>query len=96
MAEDDIYGNKKRYEKFVTSLDELTTLPKEKNKKGGTRKYYCKNPKNILYFKKLHKIFESRDTSYIRRFRVFRTLLMIAHATNKDFLECERKFLIHI
>ena len=30
MAEDDIYGSKSRYEKFVSQIDRLTALPAEK------------------------------------------------------------------
>ncbi|MBI2498909.1 site-specific integrase [Candidatus Woesearchaeota archaeon] len=90
MAEDDIYGNKARYERFIANLEQLKELPKAKSKKGATRKYYCKNPSNLTYFKKLAKIFESRDTSYVRRLRVFCTLLFIVNTTKKNLTECDR------
>lgn len=90
MAEDDIYHNKRNYERFIANLEQLKGIPKEKSKKGKTRKYYCKNPINIAYFTKFIKKFETNDTSYIRRLRLLRVLLTITHITKKDLCECNR------
>jgi len=80
MVENDIYNNKGRYESFVRNLDQLT-IPLEKrkliNKKGRNSNYYIKNPKNLEYFKALIPKFEAQDLSYIRRKRLFETLLFI-------------------
>ena len=46
MAEDDIYGNKLKYERFLERIKEIT-------KPTTSRKYYCKNPENVRYFHKL-------------------------------------------
>ena len=46
MAEDDIYGNKARYESMIKNLDKIIEKPKEDYK----RKYYCKNSDNLKYF----------------------------------------------
>ena len=67
MVEDDIYHNKRRYEKFINELNRLI-------EKSNNRKYYCKNSNNIEYFKKLHKVFERNDNIYIRRLRLFKFL----------------------
>ena len=61
MAEDDIYGNKERYERELAHLTELCQKPKKQ------RKYYCKNPENLVYFKQLITYFELKDLSYIRQ-----------------------------
>jgi len=86
MAEDDIYGSRRKYEKFVANIEKEIKKPK----KGGKRKYYCKNPKNIKYFKKLLNTFEARDLSYIRRNKIFYNLRVICTATSKDLVECDR------
>lgn len=91
MAEEDIYGSKRRYERFIADLDTFREPPKEKAKKGNTRKYYCRNPKNLKYFRQLHSIFESRDTSYIRRLRVFKPLEVATYFTEKDLSVCTRE-----
>ena len=58
MAEDDIYGSEKKYESFKDNLKSFLKAPAEKNIK---RKYYCKNPENLKYFKKLFTKFEAKD-----------------------------------
>ena len=69
MAEDDIYGNKKRYERWVEhNITQKNVLKKPKD--GGLRRYYCKNESNLKYFKKLIRSFEVDDLSYIRRQRL--------------------------
>ena len=50
MAEDDIYGSKKKYERFKINLDLFLVSPAELDRK---KKYYCKNKVNLNYFKKL-------------------------------------------
>jgi len=86
MTEDDIYGNKKKYETFKTSLNTLIIRPTKKCK----RKYYCKNPENLKYFEKLFVHFEAKDLSYIRRTRVLHSMKFIVHSTTKDLTKCDR------
>jgi integrase len=86
MAEDDIYGSKGKYERFIKNFDKLTKKPK----KNGRLKYYCKNSVNLKYFKKLIPSFESKDMSYIRRNRILSILRMITTFTEKDLKKCDR------
>jgi hypothetical protein len=52
---------------------------------------------NLVYFRRLlgtsreNGVFDSRDTSYIRRCRLFRTLLLVGHFVEKDFAVVERE-----
>ena len=82
MAENDIYNNLARYERFKTDLNSFT------KKRDG---YYCKSPKNIKYFKELFKHFEAKDLSYIRRMRLLQSFKLISYAMPKDLKECDRK-----
>ena len=84
MVDDDIYGNKARYELFLTRIERIT----EKPTRGI---YYCKNPQNAQYFQKLIPHFEAKDLSYIRRNRVFYFLTLITYALEKDLAECGRE-----
>jgi integrase len=86
MAEDDIYGSKKQFERFVKNIENLTKKPK-KNKR---RFYYVKNKENLTYFRKLCNTFASKDLSYIRRVRLFQVLKVICYATEKNLKNCER------
>lgn len=90
MAEDDIYKNKGKYERFMGSLDQFL-IPASGLKGRGRRKYHCRNPKNIQYFKKLHRHFETRDLSYISRCRLFDTLRFITFVAEKDLAICGRE-----
>ncbi len=83
MAEDDIYGNKAKYERFLARIESIT-------KKSSRRRYYCKNPLNQQYFHKLIPHFEAKDLSYIRRNRVFNFLTMITYVIEKNLAECTR------
>jgi hypothetical protein len=62
VVDDDIYGNKQNYERFVRTLDRLKVAP---GKDDGKRKYWVKYTPNLAYFRKLIKAFEVRDNSYI-------------------------------
>ncbi len=86
MATDDIYNNKKRYVTFLRSLDEYCQKPKP----GSRRKFWIKNPTNKAYFVQLSRLFEAKDISFVRRLRLFQTLKLICHATNKDLKDCTR------
>ncbi|MBI4127695.1 MAG: hypothetical protein HY459_01350 [Parcubacteria group bacterium] len=86
MAEDDIYGSRSKYEQFKSQLDMLLIEPAA----GGARKYYCKNPENIRYFKLLFQHFEARDLSYIRRHRLLQSMRLICHLTSRNLAECTR------
>lgn len=83
MAEDDIYGNKSKYEKLVEGLDKLST-PLDKANDNHKSKYYCRNKVNLEYFRRLFRVFDSRDTSYVRRNRLLNTFKLIVHCTDKD------------
>jgi integrase len=87
MADDDIYGSKKLYEKFLSKLDNLSKKPKI----NGKTVYYCKNPVNKKYFEKLINHFEVKDLSYIRRMRYFQLLKIVCFLTKKDLIDCERE-----
>lgn len=87
MAENDIYDNKRRYERFKEGLQELLIPPSaDIKRKRGYRKYYIKNKANLAYFKQLFANCESKDYSYIRRIRLASTLLVVCHLTNKELI----------
>jgi integrase len=87
MAEDDIYGNKNKYESFKNNLNFL--LVRNQRKKGN-RKYYCKNQNNLKYFRKLFTHFDAKDLSFIRRMRILQTMKFIVFSTTKDLAVCNR------
>lgn len=78
MALDDIYGNKAKYEKrvkvYIIDKDIL-----RKPKANEQRKYYCKNPENLEYFKKIIRPFEVDDLSYIRRLRLLDIMNLLTY-----------------
>ena len=90
MAEDDIYGSKKKYEKFKDNLNSLLA-PKSSEHKIGSYKYHCRNSQNLEYFKKLFTHFEARDISFIRRLRLLQTMKLIVFHTEKVLSFCERQ-----
>lgn len=91
MPENDIYNNKSKYETFLKKLD-LLTIPPEKrtDKRSGKAVYYCRNRDNLIYFRKLAEKFDARDLSYVRRYRIFNTLILLCYATEKDLAQCDR------
>ncbi len=90
MAEDDVYGNKRTYEHFIDNINNLAKPIEEAPKERGKQRYYSKNKANIKHFIKLHKLFESRDTSYVRRLRLFGTLKLITFVSKKNLKDCNR------
>jgi len=84
MAEDDIYGNKRKYEAFINNLNVLLIPPEKRAKRKSNSIYYCRNKHNLEYFKKLFLNFDSKDTSYVRRNRLLNTFKLIVHSTDKD------------
>jgi len=92
MPDNDIYNNKRRYERLLENLD-FILIPPEKRKDTNGRKatYYCKNKNNLQYFKKLASKFDMKDLSYVRRCRVFGTFRLITYVTEKDLVDCERE-----
>lgn len=86
MAEDDIYGNKKRYENFVADFRNIIANA------GNDRrsKYACKHKPNLEYFVKLFNHFGARDLSFIRRLRIIQCVKFACHFFDKDFAECSR------
>jgi len=92
MTENDIYDSKKKYEDFKANLEQFLVRPEDKKTRYAARsKYYCKNPVNLQYFKKLFLHFDARDTSYIRRCRSIDVLKIICFVSEKDLKECERE-----
>lgn len=84
MPEDDIYGNKLKYENFIARIPEIA--------KSSTRgKYYCKNPVNVKYFEQVIAHFEMKDISYIRRLRCLHILKVLTYLTEKELVECQRE-----
>ena len=88
MAQDDIYKSKQKYEIFIDNLDRLLIPPSKAQHK---RKYHCKNKANLAHFKTLHQEFETKDTSYVRRLRLFNVLIFVLHHTEKDISTLERE-----
>lgn len=93
MAEDDIYGNKARYEGFIARLQSLTLDPQLRMRDGrGKRgKYRCRNPENLKHYRALHSIFQAKDTSYVRRTRLLQSLTFICDHTTKYLPELTRE-----
>ena len=91
MAENDIYNNQKKYERYKDKLKEFVLPPEKRTgRRSWQSKYYCKNPNNLKHFKRLFTILEARDLSYIRRNRITETLRFISHHTNRDLAACNR------
>ncbi|MFH1332483.1 MAG: tyrosine-type recombinase/integrase [archaeon] len=82
MAEEDIYGNKARYERFAENLEEILEEPTEQGR--GKRKYWCKNKANLKHYRTLTRKFEVDDTSYIRRLKLMSILKMLTHHISCD------------
>lgn len=74
---------------MIERIDELVQ-PTPKCKARGRRKYHCRNRENLDYFRRLHRVFESKDTSYIRRNRLLGALLFLTAATEKNLRDCSR------
>jgi len=85
MAEDDIYGNKRKYEFFKRCYKEELITPTRKK-----RKYICSNAENLKYFESLFTNFESKDISYIRRNRLLQNMQVICNFSEKNLSCCER------
>lgn len=90
MPENDIYDNEARFERFSSNLKALLVPPSASNPKDRKRKYWIKNAVNLKHYRNLFKIFDANDTSYIRRLRLSRTLLMVCSATDKDIETLDR------
>lgn len=84
MADNDIYNNKERYERFKQDINRYLQPP------SGKRKYHIKNKANLKYFRKLMTRFEADDISYIRRLRLLRSFLIVCHAIEKDLADADR------
>jgi len=88
MAENDIYDNQGRFERFMKRLDTLAIAPVKTDTK---RKYWVKNKTNLRYYMQLAENFAARDLSFIRRLRIMQFLNFITHHTQKDLKDLERK-----
>lgn len=78
MAQDDIYGNKLRWERWVENYVINKGILKKPNCKDK-RKYYCQNKANFKYYSKLIKNMEVDDLSYIRRGRLKDVMNFLCH-----------------
>jgi len=87
MAPNDIYKSKDKYLRFLANLRQLLVPHSTTDYR---RKYHCKNGQNLKHFKTLHRKFESRDTSYVRRLRLFSMLVFIVHHTKKELSKLSR------
>lgn len=90
MPQDDIYGSKAKYERFITYLEEVLLDPKERPNSRGRAIYFCRNRDNLQYFSQLINHFDARDISYIRRRRVFDVLKLITFVCEKNLAAFER------
>jgi len=100
MAQNDIYGNKERYERYVYNIAEYCKPFKDrkilnaKTLKQGQKnqfKYTIRNKDNIKHFKRLFDKFESQDLSYIRRNRLTITLLLVCDTLDIDLMKAGRE-----
>ena len=66
MAEDDIYGNKGKYEHFKLRYRQYLVEPRQRiYERGSVGKYVCKVASNLNYFEKLFTHFESQRPSML-------------------------------
>lgn len=86
MAEDDIYGNRKNYERFVADFRNII----EGAGRDRRSKYGCRYKPNLEYFVKLFAHFGARDLSFIRRLRIIQCMKFICSFFDKDLTECNR------
>lgn len=93
MAENDIYNSRKKYERFIAGIGQLAMPASERKAIDGRAhgKYYCKNSANLEYFRALHRAFEAKDLSYIRRIRLLNVLKIVCYVTEKNLAGCERE-----
>lgn len=92
MVEDDIYGNKEKYEKFRNNYGELLSSPQKRvYRKGSVVKYPCSNLSNLQYCQRLFSYFEAKYLSYIRRNRLLQSFRFILYNVTKDLYECTRE-----
>ena len=92
MAEEDIYGNKRKCERCEANLEEFAKLPHQRRAelKHHGAKYWCKNKVNLKYFRMLFDVFDAEDQSYIRRYRMLGSFRVICHCAEKDLKDCDR------
>ena len=89
MATNDIYDSETKYRKFKENLNDILNPPNNQEKKHN-RVYFCQNPENIEYFKKLFLKFEAEDLSFVRRLRLLQVLKTIVHNTTKNLKDLTR------
>ena len=94
MAENDIYNSEGKYNSIKDNIDQYAVEPSKRiirSRNTRNAKYWIKDKGNIKYFKQLFTKFEARDTSFIRRIRLFRTFLIVNHVLDKDLAEVTRE-----
>ncbi len=77
MAEEDIYGSKKTFDRFKGGYKKLLD-------RSNKNTYYCKNKNNKKYFEHIFKLEHSAGNSYIRLNCYINLLKKICTFTNKE------------
>jgi len=91
MAENDIYNSERKYLRWKANLQKLLTPALD-----GKRKYWVKNPDNLVFFEKLYARCEANDISYVRRLRLINVLLFVCHFTSLRLDELDREHIDEI
>jgi integrase len=94
MAEDDIYGSKKKYQDVVENISQFAFSPDERKKRWNTKnpgKHYCLNKKNMLLFPRLFKYLDQRPISPARKLRLTGSVKFLLGHTKKTLDEIEKK-----
>lgn len=85
MVEDDIYGSKVKFERFMADLNNRVGCISRVSRRGRTAKYFCKNPANAKYFFKVESMFKAKDISFVRRLRIMQSMMLLSHVLEADF-----------
>ncbi len=85
MVEDDIYGSKVKFERFMADLNNRVGCISRVSRRGRSAKYFCKNPANAKYFFKLESMFKAKDISFVRRLRIMQSMMLLSYVLEADF-----------
>ena len=92
MAENDIYNNQGKYERYKKNLESFLLPPEQRpRRESWTSRYYCKNPDNLKHFRRLFIVVEAQDISYIRRCRLIEILRVITYYAEKELSLLDRE-----
>lgn len=84
MAEEDAYGNKRRFERRAAEFRSWVKGAKACRRGQRKRKYLILNRDNVRHFKRLCEVLDARNISYVRRNRYLDVLVFICAHTNKN------------